>query len=113
MNGVYNFTIFQGQLVEKTAIWYDVNKAVKDITGYGALFHIYDTNTLATLLDLIDTGVSPGIVLGGTAGTIVITMTAVQTNLLTFDFASYYLRMTPSGGSARFLLYGTITNRRK
>jgi hypothetical protein len=114
MNGLYNFTIFQGETVEKTFIWYDVNKQLQNLTGYAALFHLYNPKSLATILDIINTGTSPGIVLGGTAGTIALTITAAQTDLLTFDFASYYLRMvvgTPA--EYRFLLAGTIMNRRK
>lgn len=108
----YDFSITQGQKVEKTLTWKDINKVLKNLTGYSAVFCIYNPITRASILTLIDTGDSPGIVLGGAAGTIQIIITAAQTALLTFDFAPYYLKMTDGSNGVRYLLKGTITNER-
>ncbi len=110
MEGTYDFIVYQGELVEKTLIWEDVNKGRYDLTDYSALFHIYNPKTLATILDLIDTGDSPGLVLGGEEGTIALTITIAQTTLFTFDFASYYLKMTDGLAVPRFIIRGVITN---
>jgi hypothetical protein len=109
---MYNFSITQGQTVEKTFTWKDINKELKDLTSYSAVFCIYNPVTKAAILTIIDTGVSPGIVLGEKAGTIQLTIAAAQTALLTFDFAPYYLKMTDGSDGVRYLLKGTITNTR-
>lgn len=108
----YDFKIAQGQTITKTLTWKDINKELKDLTSYSAIFCIYNSITKAAILTLIDTGDSPGIVLGGVAGTIQITITATQSALLTFDFAPYYLKMTDGSSGVRYLLRGTITNER-
>jgi hypothetical protein len=100
---MYNFSITQGQTVEKTFTWKDINKELKDLTSYSAVFCIYNPVTKAAILTIIDTGVSPGIVLGEKAGTIQLTIAAAQTALL---------KMTDGSDGVRYLLKGTITNTR-
>lgn len=112
MAGQYNFTIDQGAIIKKTLYWYNVDKTLVDLTSYTASLVIYNPYTLTSILSLSSSGGSPGIVLGGSAGTIAVTITAAQSVLLTFDFARYYLKMTYSTTIVRFLLEGWITNRR-
>lgn len=79
-----------------------------DLTGYTARMQVRATIAAASaLIDL--TSPSGGIVLGGTAGTIAITITAAQTAALTISSGFYDLELIDAGGAVRRLLSGVVT----
>jgi hypothetical protein len=106
MPGTYDLTIKQGDSLVRTFKWLDVNKVPVDVSAYSALFHIYNPTTLATILDISST---TGAITLSASGEIAMTITAVQTAALTFDFARFYLRLT-TGTTVKRLLEGWVTN---
>lgn len=77
--------------------------AVVDLTGYTALLKVRGyPDATTSLLSLTD---GSGITLGGTAGTIDIAFTAVQTEALGPGFFPYDLVLTPSTGAADAVVF--------
>lgn len=79
-----------------------------DLTGYIARMQV--RATIASASALIDlTTANGGIVLGGTAGTIRVIITAAATAALTISEGVYDLELIPADLSVRRLLQGTVT----
>lgn len=77
-----------------------------DLTGFTARMQIRETiESTTTLVSLTD---ASGITLGGTAGTIGITISATATALLDFDSAVYDLEVVSAGGIVTPVAYGNV-----
>lgn len=77
-----------------------------DLTGFTARMQIRETiESTTTLVSLTE---ASGITLGGTAGTIGITITATATALLDFDSAVYDLEVVSAGGIVTPVVYGNV-----
>ncbi len=105
--GNYVLHIYKGATLDRTFTWKDAIGNVIDLSGYTAeaqirLRHGASGDPLVTL----STGNSK-IVLGGTAGTIQLLMTAVATAALTFGVAVWDLELT-SGAVVTRLLEGNV-----
>lgn len=118
MNGLpatYNISIYQGQTLNLTFVWttgtcncytgvpVGQTSAAVNLTGYTATmqFRAFPGGTL-----LID--VSTYITLGGTAGTIALSIPATVTETFTWWNAVYDLFLTSSSGVATALLAGNV-----
>lgn len=105
--GTYNFTIYKGTTFSRVFTYKDSTGALIDLTGYTATFTAKPSTTYGT--NAIALTGSPGIVLGGTAGTITLTIDATTTGALTDDLYVYSLRLTSASGIVSGLIKGTIT----
>lgn len=77
-----------------------------NLTGFTARMQIRETiESTTTLVSLTE---ASGITLGGTAGTIGITITATATALLDFDSAVYDLEVVSAGGIVTPVTYGNV-----
>lgn len=104
--GLYNPTIEQGATWERVIYWKDENGALVDLSGYTAAATFRSSIEDATAIIELSTGGS-GIVLGGAAGTITLTMTAAQTAALTApDQGVWQLEMNNGSGVITRLLEG-------
>lgn len=113
--GRYDIALEAGSVFQQTVTWNDSNGAAVNLTGYSARLAIRrgiaDTDPLLTL-----TSPGGGLTLGGSAGTIAIRITAIQTaTLATSPIVSrlgrYDLELVPPSGEAdaRRLLEGSVT----
>jgi ketopantoate hydroxymethyltransferase len=99
--------IQQGATFQRTVTWKDENGALINLTGYTARLQIRETpDATATIVSLTD---SSGLVLGGSAGTIAITISATATAALTITRAVYDLELVTAGGIVTRLLEGTVS----
>lgn len=105
MSGQYHFTIEQGATHVLPLTWKDNGNNPFDLTGYSAELSVQDSdgNELLSL-----TSPSGGIVLGGAAGTITVTFSALQTAAFKFNTARYVLQLI-NGTVQTHLLRGTIS----
>lgn len=111
MTGRFDFTINQGADFDVTLTWTAGSPAAPvDLTGWSAHMQVRPSNADAdgeVYVDLSSTG--GGIILGGTAGTIELIITAVDTAVLSFNVAAYDLKMTDPEGQITRLLQGSVT----
>jgi hypothetical protein len=109
VTGVYNWTINQGTDWSATLTWQSGGSNV-NLTGWSAHMQIRPGNAGSTSIIYADLSSGNGsIVLGGAAGTIVITMGNTTTSALVFQTAQYDLKLTNASGLVTRLLQGTIT----
>lgn len=104
-----NLEIEQGATFRYNVYWKDENTgAAIDITGYSARMHIRASHDAPDppLLELTDA--NGRLALGGSAGTIQMTVTAVDTAALTFTEGVYDLELVSPGGEVDRLLYGGV-----
>ena len=105
----HNITIYQGATLRDMTTWKSGNPATPvDLTGCTARMQarakITDTSTLLSL-----TTENGGIVLGGTAGTVAINMSASDTAAITWKSAVYDLEIVFADTTVRRLLAGSIS----
>jgi hypothetical protein len=114
VTGTWDFSVNEGTDWSVTLTWLTGTPPVTpvDLTGYSAHMQIrssYADSGGTTYADLSTGG--GGIVLGGTAGTIMLSMSHAVTSALAFgagETAAYDLKLTsPSGGVSR-LLQGAV-----
>src|SRR3954468_14145242 len=105
----HTFTAWRGATFSKTLTYRDGDhsSAPKDLTGYTGSFIIRDTSGV-TLLTLNTT--NGGVVLGGSAGTIFITIDEAVTATLPWTSGVHELRLT-GDGDTEALLYGKFVIR--
>jgi len=106
MAGKYNFSIEQGTDFSRVITWRDQANVLINLTGYTA--RLQAREKIADTATLIDLSVGAGIALGGTLGTITLSMTAAQTTALNFVTAVYNLEMTSPTGKISRLLEGYV-----
>ena len=106
----YDIALEQGASFSRTITWKDSDGNPVDLTGSTARMQvrtaIANRSTTAPLVDLTN---GSGITLGGTAGTIVVNITAAQTAALKITRAPYDLFVYSVDGTAIKLLEGVVT----
>jgi hypothetical protein len=110
--GQYNFKIEQGADFTRTIVWYtdDEMTSPKNLSGYTARMKV-KTNDLGTTI-LSSAAGEITITLGGTAGTILISITSAVTTALTAtkpNVLAYDLELVSGGGVVTRLLEGHAT----
>ena len=100
--GVYNLTIEQAATFQLVATWKDPSDNPINVTGYTAAMDVRAAD--GTLV--VDVGASGTLALGGTAGTVTITIPATVTDDLPAGNHHYDLYLTSSGGVVTRLLTG-------
>lgn len=99
-----NLSILQGETYTLAMTW-NIDAAPVNLTGYTARMQLRARrDSTATLVSLTS---SSGIALGGSAGTITVTLTATQTSALPVGSAVYDLELV-NGATVRRLLEGTV-----
>lgn len=108
MSGRYNLDIEQGATFGLTLTWKDAAGTPIDLTGYSARAHIRSmTQSASTLLEM--TTVNSRIVLGGGAGTIVLSASAAVTAALAAPVdAVWDLELESGAGTVTRLLAGDV-----
>lgn len=103
----HNITIEQGATFTLNATWKAADGTPVDLTGYAARMQARQTYASATtVLNLTSAG--GNIALGGTAGTVVVTISATATAALTAPWAGVYdLELVSAGGVVTRLLEGS------
>lgn len=99
--------IEQGATFYKSIKWFEADKITPvNLTGYTARMHIRsDVDSPSVLASLA----SPtDIVLGGTAGTIVLQISATATGAYTFTEGVYDLELEDASGDVTRLIYGGV-----
>jgi hypothetical protein len=107
MPGHYAIDIVQGETWNPT--WtYKINGSAVNNTGYSARLQVRLSAASPgdPLLELLSTGGSPKITLGGVAGWIKPLLTASETAALLFRRAVYELELIAPSGSVKDLLEG-------
>jgi tRNA threonylcarbamoyladenosine modification (KEOPS) complex Pcc1 subunit len=105
--GIYNVEIDQGCTWSVSITWNDALGAPINLTGYTAAMQIRESvSSPAVALSLTE---SSGITLGGSAGTIVITISATQTNALGANFSGVYDLELTGGTIVTRLIQGKVT----
>ena len=104
--GSVDFLMPKGSTFSRTLTWKISGSAV-DLTSYTARMQARASVTSATVvLDL--TTANSKIVLGGTAGTITITVSAADTAAITQQSLAYDLELVSAGGVVTRLIEGQI-----
>jgi hypothetical protein len=104
---IYNINIEQGATFTRTITWKDSAGAAINLTGYTARMQIRERVESSTALVSLTS--SSGITLGGAAGTVVITITATQTDALpNMKKGVYDLELVSAGGIVTRLLQGEV-----
>lgn len=104
----YHLTIYQGASFSQNMIWQDQEEEPIDLTGYTARM-MARASLGATSPFISLTTENGGITLGGDEGTILLAMTAAQTEALTESVGLYDLELVAPGGGVVRLLQGNIT----
>jgi hypothetical protein len=102
--GTYDITCWQGATYDKTFTITEAGVAL-NLTGYTSAMQVRSAaDSTATLVSLTS---GSGITLGGTAGTIVVAITASQSSAIPAGSYAYDLELT-SGGTVTRLLQGAF-----
>lgn len=105
--GTYNMTCNQGATLSRTLTWTNPAKAPINLTGYTARMHVRTAaNASSTTLEL--TTENSRIALGGTAGTVTLTVAANVTANLTPGLYVYDLEVVSGGGEVTRLVEGNF-----
>lgn len=105
----YKLALNQGEDFDKTFPWKAGNPlAPVDLTGCTARMHIRAKLESATPAIVLTTE-NGRILLGGTAGTVRIKLTATETSSLTITQGVYDLEIVYPDGRVRRLMSGTVT----
>lgn len=104
-----NLKIDQGATFSQPFTWKTGTPAAPvDLTGCSARMQIRSKRVnAAVLLEL--TTINGGIVLGATAGTVILNLSAVQTAAIVWISAVYDLQIVFSDSTVRRLVSGTVT----
>ena len=106
--GIWNFEIEQGAKFDRTLTW-KVDGVLVNLTGYSARMQIRLTvDSAETLIDL-DSDTKGGLILGGSAGTISIFISFVDTEGLDFERAVHDIEVTQPDEEVIRLLQGAVT----
>lgn len=104
--GTYDFTIYQGATFSRVVTWKDENEDAVNLTGYTARMQIRQRLTGDTLIAL--TTENGRVALGGTDGTVTLTIAATDTADLTMG-GVYDLELVSGAGVVTRLLQGNVT----
>jgi tRNA threonylcarbamoyladenosine modification (KEOPS) complex Pcc1 subunit len=105
--GTYNITCDQGATFSRSITWTDSARNPYNITGYTARMHVRETaNASSTIVTL--TTSNSRITLGGTAGTITLTIAATDTANLTPGLYVYDLELVSGAGVVSRIIEGNF-----
>jgi hypothetical protein len=104
--GTYDITLFQGADYDQTFTATQDGTAL-NWTGYSARMQVRDSSDATATLLSLSTGGS-GIVLGGTAGTIAVTVTNAQSAAIPAGSYAYDLELVSGGNQVTRLLQGAF-----
>jgi hypothetical protein len=108
MAAKYKITILQGETFDKTIVWKSGDPSnLVNLTGYTARMQIRKKYGDAVVLLSLTTE-NGKIILGGTAGTIQLLLSATDTSAIDWVAGVYDLELVSSGGVVKRLLYGTV-----
>jgi hypothetical protein len=103
--GTYNITAYQGADWDRTFTITQSGTAL-NLTGYTASMQVREAaDSTAYLLSLTS---GTGITLGGTAGTVVVAITAAQSSAIPAGSYAYDLELIATAGSVTRLLQGAF-----
>lgn len=105
--GNYDFTLYQGATFLRTLTWQDENETAINLTGYTARMHLRTSQDAETPFVILTTE-NGGITLGGSAGTITLTISAGDTAEITETSGVYDLEIISGSGVVTRLLAGKI-----
>ena len=109
--GYHHFIIEQGATFGQTLTLKDSNGSVVNLTGYAsAEMDLRDNPESSTTILTLTTGNS-GIALGGSAGTVTLTISATNTNNLAVGDGHYDLEITDGSGNVYRIMEGTYSVR--
>ena len=105
----YDFTIYQGSAFRRTFIWKDDSSNPINITGYFVRFQA--AKSTSSVAKVIDIDSDDGIIVDGSAGSMIINLSATDTASYNFNQAVYNLEIVPDNDEdeAVRLLQGVIT----
>jgi hypothetical protein len=108
--GIHNIKVEQGATFSQTFTWKISSNAV-NLTGYTARLKVRDTSRRPSAVNEIISLTSPsgGIVLGGAAGTIAVTISASATASVVAGKYVYDLELVASDTTVTRLVKGTFT----
>jgi hypothetical protein len=105
--GTYDITCWQGATYDKTFTVTEAGVAL-NLTGYSSAMQVRSAaDSTATLLSLTS---GSGITLGGTAGTILVEITAAQSSAIPAGSFAYDLELTSGAGVVTRLLQGAFNS---
>jgi len=108
--GFHHFVIEQGATFGKTLTLKDSSDALVNLTGYSAAEMDLRTNQDdAAIIKTLTVG--SGITLGGSAGTVVLNISATDTASMSVGDGVYDLRITAGDGTISRILEGTFAVR--
>jgi hypothetical protein len=105
---VFNLNVDQGMTYSRRFVW-KINRNPVNLTGYVAAL-IIGTGSSSSRGLTITSNEGQGIVLGGSEGTILVTLTPSQTSSLQAGKHSYALELTSPGGVKTRILRGLVIN---
>lgn len=105
--GLYNITCDQGATFSRTITWTDSARTPYNLTGYTARMHVRTAAAATTTLIQLTTENSR-IALGGTAGTVTLTIAAADTTVLTPGKYVYDLELVSGGGVVSRIIEGNF-----
>lgn len=107
MAGKLNLKILQGSTFQHVMTWKDGRARPVNLTGYTAFLQMRVAPEATILLEL--STANGRITLGGTLGTITLSLTDEETRAITFSSASYDLLMEDAQGRRKRLVEGKVT----
>lgn len=105
--GQYDFTIYQGATFARTLTWKDENDTAINVTGFTARMQIRTSQDAESPFITLTTE-NGGITLGGTSGTIALTISAASTSAITETSGVYDLELVSGTGIVTRLLSGEV-----
>ena len=106
--GAYNITLYQGADCDKTFTVLQ-NGTALNWSGYTAQMQVREAADATAILLNLSTASGSGIVLGGTAGTIAVTITNAQSSAIPAGSYAYDLELISSGNQVTRILMGSFT----
>jgi len=107
ISGVYNISCDQGATFSRVITWTDSARSPYNITGYTARMHVRPNVTANTTAITLTTE-NGRIALGGTAGTVTLTIAATDTANLTAGLYVYDLELVSSANVVTRLIEGNF-----
>lgn len=109
MAGNYNFVAATNETFSPTITYRDSGGNLVNLTGYTAAMDVRDgAGTLVIRSDTSPSGSEGTVTLGGTAGTVAVTISATLMSALTPGVYSYDLVLTSGSGVKKRLLAGSF-----
>lgn len=106
--GKYSFTLYQGATFSRILTWKDANEDAINLTGYTARLQMRESVDADAPFATLTTE-NGGITLGGAAGTIMLGLSAADSEDIEALSGVYDLELVSAGGVVTRLLEGEVT----